>query len=162
MTPDDIGFLTLDRLLRRWGGRLAGCDLVVLSACDTQRRAEVAASDLFLYWGFYHAGAPTVVASLWRVDDEAAVLLMARFYENLLGAHDDSREVAGVDHGQGQPMTKAQALVEAKRWIRNADRRAIRAARERGGDTNEPTAATLRPYDDPYYWAGFVLIGAPD
>ena len=67
-----------------YGLDLDRADLVVLSACQTQV-GELSAGDevvgltrAFLY------GAPTVVSSLWSVDDEATGALMARFYEHLL------------------------------------------------------------------------------
>ena len=34
--------------------------------------------------GFLHAGASSVVASLWEVDDEVTAELMKRFYDNML------------------------------------------------------------------------------
>ena len=63
-SPGDIGFLTLDRLIRSWRSKLKDCDLVVLSACDTQRGIAKGDSVMALPWGFFYAGAPTVVASL--------------------------------------------------------------------------------------------------
>jgi CHAT domain-containing protein len=35
--------------------------------------------------GFMYAGAARVVASLWKVDDEATAELMKRFYQKMLG-----------------------------------------------------------------------------
>jgi CHAT domain-containing protein len=35
--------------------------------------------------GFMYAGAPRVVASLWKVDDRATSELMKRFYQGMLG-----------------------------------------------------------------------------
>lgn len=59
-------------------------NLVVLSACKTQvgeqnRGDEVVA----LNRAFIYAGTPSVIASLWDVDDKTTALLMKRFYENL-------------------------------------------------------------------------------
>jgi CHAT domain-containing protein len=60
-------------------------DLVVLSACITALGQEMKGEGLVgLVRGFMYAGAPRVLASLWKVDDEAAAELMARFYSNLL------------------------------------------------------------------------------
>ncbi|MFO0974167.1 MAG: tetratricopeptide repeat protein [Phycisphaerae bacterium] len=116
-TPDDLGFLRLDDLLSHWGGRLRECDLVVLSACDTQRGARRGDSVMSLPLGFFFAGTPTVIASLWKVDDLATQLLMTRFYENLVGQSAGLSQIAG-GHLLDQPaMTKADALRAARRWL---------------------------------------------
>lgn len=62
---------------------------------------------------------------------------MKRFYENRWGHYRDRR--AGQ---RGAPMPKAEALREAQRWLREY--------RDERGE---------RPYEHPFYWAGFVLIG---
>ncbi len=60
-------------------------DLVVLSACDSAVGKAVAAEGIFsLSRAFFYAGAPRVVASLWRVDDRATAVFMGRFYRALL------------------------------------------------------------------------------
>jgi CHAT domain-containing protein/tetratricopeptide (TPR) repeat protein len=61
-------------------------DLVVLSACQTALGKEVRGEGLIgLTRGFMYAGAPRVVASLWKVDDAATARLMAEFYRAMLG-----------------------------------------------------------------------------
>ena len=63
---------------------LSGCELAVLSACETGLgRTAGGEGVLGLQRGFHHAGCRTVVASLWKVDDEATRVLMERFYTNL-------------------------------------------------------------------------------
>ena len=59
-------------------------DLVVLSACQTQL-GELSAGDelVGLTRAFFFAGTPTVIASLWNVNDKATALLMERFYTHL-------------------------------------------------------------------------------
>lgn len=82
--PGDDGFLTLSDLLDRWRGSLSGCELVVLSACSTQRGAQQRDEGVYaLPWGFLYAGVPAVVASLWNVADESTAELMADFYRRL-------------------------------------------------------------------------------
>jgi CHAT domain-containing protein len=63
---------------------LKKADLVVLSACQTSL-GEVSDGDevVGLTRAFFFAGTPTVVSSLWNVDDEATGLLMERFYTHL-------------------------------------------------------------------------------
>jgi CHAT domain-containing protein/Tfp pilus assembly protein PilF len=63
----------------------APVDLVVLSACSTALGKEARGEGLIsLTRGFMYAGASSVVASLWEVNDEATAELMKRFYANML------------------------------------------------------------------------------
>ena len=56
-------------------------DLVVLSACSTALGREIVGEGLIgLVRGFMYAGSRRVLASLWKVDDEATSELMTRFY----------------------------------------------------------------------------------
>ena len=60
-------------------------ELVVLSACDTGLGKDVKGEGLVgLARGFMYAGAARVVASLWKVDDEASADLMTQFYRRML------------------------------------------------------------------------------
>jgi CHAT domain-containing protein len=57
-------------------------DLVVLSGCETALGEEINGEGLIgLTRGFMSAGAPRVVASLWKVSDVATSFLMADFYK---------------------------------------------------------------------------------
>ncbi len=61
-------------------------DLVVLSACQTALGEQVRGEGLIgLTRGLMYAGAARVVASLWKVDDQATAALMAAFYGAMLG-----------------------------------------------------------------------------
>ncbi|MBI3949049.1 MAG: CHAT domain-containing protein [Acidobacteria bacterium] len=78
--PQD-GFLRLHEIYNL----SLGADLVVLSACQTALGKEMKGEGLVgLSRGFMYAGAPRVVASLWKVDDEATAELMKRFYRGML------------------------------------------------------------------------------
>ena len=60
-------------------------ELVVLSACDTGLGKDIKGEGLVgLARGFMYAGAARVVASLWKVDDEATSVLMTHFYRLML------------------------------------------------------------------------------
>ena len=78
-------------------------DLVVLSACNTALGKEVRGEGLIgLTRGFMYAGAPRVVASLWKVDDAATVYLMSVFYRKMLA--DNLRPAAALRAAQIEMM----------------------------------------------------------
>jgi tetratricopeptide (TPR) repeat protein len=162
------GRLTAEEMLRGWN---LNADLVTLSACQTAL-GKYEGGEGFV--GFAQAlilcGSRSVCLSLWKVDDAATALLMQRFYANLLGKRD----------GLKRPMPKAQALREAKEWLRTLPRaEALRVAAEVSNGVERgkgrpkgklvlplpepvPAAKDDRPYAHPYYWAAFVLIGDPN
>ena len=66
-------------------------DLVTLSACETGLGKIANGDDVIgLTRGFLYAGARTIVASLWEVDDAATAELMIDFYQDLQS--NDKRE----------------------------------------------------------------------
>jgi CHAT domain-containing protein len=74
------GLLTVGKLY----SMQLGVDLVTLSACETGLGKVANGDDVVgLTRGFLYAGATTIVASLWKVDDQATADLMTRFYEGL-------------------------------------------------------------------------------
>lgn len=81
---------------------LGVADLVVLSACQTQLGALTGGDEVVGLNRAFLYGAPTVVASLWSVDDESTGALMESFYRHL-------------QEGEG----KASALQAAQREVRN-------------------------------------------
>src|SRR5262249_18589514 len=103
--PD--GQITAEQIVRTWD---LDADLVVLSACESGLGRYAGGEG---YLGFAQAlfvkGARSLVLSQWKVDDKATALMMTRFYQNLLGRR------AGLP----QPLPKAEALDEAKGWLRN-------------------------------------------
>jgi CHAT domain-containing protein len=94
------------------------------------------------------------------VDDRATALLMTRFYQNLLGKRE----------GLTNPMPKAVALDEAKRWLRGLRADQVEgelSALARGTERRKGPAVSRKPesprsFEHPYYWAAFILIGNPD
>jgi len=104
-------FSLFDRQGRRQDGFLRlsdiynlelNADLVVLSGCQTALGKQIQGEGLIgITRGFMYAGSPRVIASLWKVDDEATAELMKKFYENVLR------------NGQ----TPAEALRAAQMWM---------------------------------------------
>jgi tetratricopeptide (TPR) repeat protein len=163
--PD--GQVTAEQIVRTWE---LDTDLVVLSACESGLGRYAGGEG---YLGFAQAlfvkGARSLVLSQWKVDDKATALLMTRFYQNLLGKRP----------GLSQPLPKAAALDEAKRWLRNLtvdeagteltalDRGTVRPLVDEvdgpapRAASSSPQPAGVRPYAHPYYWASFILIGDP-
>jgi CHAT domain-containing protein len=80
LAPDGAndGWLTAGET---YGLNLQQADLVVLSACQTQL-GELSAGDelVGLSRAFIYAGTPSLVATLWSVDDASTQFLMERFY----------------------------------------------------------------------------------
>ena len=61
--------------------------LVVLSACETAVGKEVKGEGLIsMVRAFMYSGTPQVLASLWKVDDDATAELMVEFYKQHLDA----------------------------------------------------------------------------
>jgi CHAT domain-containing protein len=61
------------------------CRLVALSACETGVSAVAPGDEIIgLARGFFAAGAPSLLVSLWMVDDAVAASLMANLYTRLL------------------------------------------------------------------------------
>lgn len=80
-------------------------ELVTLSACETALGKEVKGEGLMsLVRAFMYAGTPSVLASLWKVDDEGTAKLMVEFYRNL--------RQSPVKNGKR--LSKAEALQQAQ------------------------------------------------
>jgi CHAT domain-containing protein len=146
-------------------------DLVALSACETALGPDGGGEGLL---GFSQVllgrGARSLLLSLWKVDDTATALLMTRFYQNLLGKR------AGLK----APLPKAEALQEAKRWLRELPRAEVeklagqlargevRAKEEPKTPLSPPPVPRPAlplgeaPFAHPRYWAAFILIGDPE
>ena len=126
--------------------------LVVLSACETGLGKLSSGDELVgLTRAFIYAGTPSVVASLWNVEDSSTAQLMASFYKNL------------------KTMSKVEALRQAQlNLIRGNVNSDLLARRGIGGVGKlGETPASKSPSQDsvsvstshPYFWAPFILVG---
>lgn len=138
--------------------------LATLSACETAR-VKIGKADEYigLPSAFLHAGAATVISSLWCVPERSTTLLMCKMYEFM-------------KEGFG----KADSLHHAQLWLKNSRRSehlevlntyvpwASNIPVQEAVDTTRfirkrVTQENLLPQDlsKPYYWAGFICTGAP-
>jgi CHAT domain-containing protein/tetratricopeptide (TPR) repeat protein len=77
---ENDGFVTPEEIL---GLRLQA-DLVTLSGCETARGRIVSGEGVLgLSRAFFHAGATSVLASLWEVDDQSTASFMSCVYRHL-------------------------------------------------------------------------------
>jgi CHAT domain-containing protein len=129
-------------------------NLVVLSGCDTGLGKLSTGDELVgLTRAFIYAGTPSVVASLWSVDDSSTAQLMASFYRNL------------------KTMSKVEALRQAQlELIRGEGRSDLLARRGVGGigrlgevlrvKNDSPSSVSVSvSTSHPYFWAPFILVG---
>jgi CHAT domain-containing protein len=82
-------------------------ELLVLSACETARGRAVGGEGISgMLWAAFVAGAPTTVASLWRVESASTSDLMVGFHRNWLAARHS-----------GDPFAKPVSLQQAARSL---------------------------------------------
>jgi CHAT domain-containing protein/tetratricopeptide (TPR) repeat protein len=119
---------------------LHAVDLAVLSACETGLGEQAGGEGLLgLQRAFQVAGGRSVVASLWKVDDDATRKLMTRFYENLW----DSQK----------PLGKLEALRQAQLWMLHEGMKRGLVLLDEGDKAQKPARTP------PSYWAAFTLSG---
>jgi CHAT domain-containing protein/Flp pilus assembly protein TadD len=119
-------------------------ELVVLSACETGLGKTAGGEGILgLQRAFQVAGAGTVVASLWHVDDAVTRALMEKFYDNLWS----------------RKMPKGEAFRQAQLFIlREGSAKEIvpRGVVQLNKAVALPAEQRRTP---PFYWAAFVLSG---
>ena len=119
-------------------------DLVALSACETGLGALKRGEGVIgLTRAFMYAGTPSVLVSLWSVDDHSTSVLMTEFYRHLN---------AGVH--------KAEALRQAKLTVIEQQREGTSVKRSVvfWSDQQDDRLISLS-HAHPFYWAPFVLSG---
>jgi CHAT domain-containing protein len=132
---------------------LSNLRLCVLSACETGLGKLTGGEGVMgLQRAFHLAGCPNVVASLWRVNDEATAALMAVFYDRLWH--------------RGEPPI--EALRQAQLTLYYHPERIPALAQERGPKLKEAVDLPLggKPAEEKNpqraktkLWAAFVLSG---
>ena len=138
---------------------LSTARLISLSACETGLSEFRTMPDEFisLPGAFLEGGAPAVVSTLWAVEEISTMLLMERFYAELVGG-----------------KIPADALQTAQHWLRGATANKLAdhfaANLHQDQETAVEISAAWRrfatmppdetPFAHPFYWAAFTLTGA--
>ena len=165
------------------------CDLVTLSACESGLSRVRRGDELVgLLRAFIYAGAPALIASLWRVDERSTRILMEKFYQQVQSgvgfAEALKRAQLYLKH-----LTRREALEVLERYLADepfnqglmalnesgtGSLPAMRVNRQRAraylkgstaqdqrakAETEPPEADNERIFADPFYWAPFILIG---
>jgi CHAT domain-containing protein len=118
--------------------------MAVLSACESGVPSIHGGGELTgLPNAFLLAGAQSVVASLWRVDDAATATLMYHFYDAFSGGSED--------------VPVAKALSEARDRLASSTRKDI--VQILGVDQRRLPSGD-RPFDHPYYTDAFQCYGS--
>jgi CHAT domain-containing protein len=85
-------------------------DLVTLSACESGATAQRAGDELMgLIRAFIYAGTPSLIVSLWSVDDLTTSLLMEFFYTELLAGSNKAESLRHAQH-RLKNLSVSQAL----------------------------------------------------
>jgi CHAT domain-containing protein/tetratricopeptide (TPR) repeat protein len=136
----------------KWGS------LVTLAACETGlgNRLDIGDEYISLSYGFLLARSSNVISSLWTVSTSATALLIIKFYEEL----EKGNQIA-VALNKAQFWLYKSTVIEFQGWLQQSllsDAWKITLNKEFLNIENEKGADT-RPFQSPYYWAAFRLIG---
>lgn len=121
---------------------LSGVDFVVLSACQTARGSITDEGGAGLLRGLKNGGAKSVMASLWSVDDFSTIAFMSRFYREL-----------------SRGASKYEAYEAARRSLMTEP---VRIAYHKFNPATLIRSKKISyaefDFNDPFYWAPFILI----
>ena len=109
-------------------------DLITLSACESGVSEREPGDELIgLTRALIFAGTPSVLVSLWSVDDLSTSLLIERFYEKLMGTESEA------------PLNKAEALRAAQLYVKNLPaKEVVERAEVRLAGLDRPEQGDLR------------------
>ncbi len=142
--PDSFEEGEENGILQAWeifDGLRIDADLVVLSACETGLGKTQGTEGLTgLTRAFQFAGARSIIASYWNVEDQATAALMSRFYRYLKEGKNKSEALR-----QAQIDLIRNPLKSEQPYLFGLLKRTIN-----------------RDVSHPFYWAAFQLIGPWD
>ncbi|WP_159788086.1 CHAT domain-containing protein [Sodalinema gerasimenkoae] len=150
--------LTLGQMLQKLEN-LSSYDLVSLGACETGIGRDYDLVTEYVGWasGLLALGAKSALTSLWLVQSDASALLMVRFYELLNQGQSAAVARSGAVAWLRQ-LTQAELQDWYEDWLARLQdstaKTCLRRAVRRLAKMEE-----RYPYDDPYFWAAFVVSG---
>ncbi|NEH49581.1 CHAT domain-containing protein [Rhizobium leguminosarum] len=108
--------LSLDEITR--SGRIKQNAVVVLSACETGSSMPYFADEyVSIAGGVVTAGAQAVVATMWKVRDACAALVMSRFYREIAGGEADLSRALGCAVCHVRELNEQETFSELSQLI---------------------------------------------
>lgn len=140
-------------------GVVAPGSLVVLAACESGLTGLDEPDELIGFpAAFLHAGANTIISTLWPVDDRATVLLVDRFYEEYSRGASAVKSLSAAQLWLSH-VSAAELLARASSWLNLGRSNSIRQGSNSIITALRPFDPQDRPFAHPRYWAGFVCTG---
>lgn len=141
---------------------LRGLRLVVLSACQSALGRVDDEGPAGLIRGLKKAGAGTIVATLWEVEDFSATMLMSEFYA-ALREHPETGMTAALAEARRRLCAPIPEFEETRTPPAGTGARRFNAAKLSGtrsscGPETLVTSSVPTVYDAPRYWAAFIII----
>ncbi|MUG92908.1 CHAT domain-containing protein [Scytonema sp. UIC 10036] len=131
------------------------CRIITLSACETGIADPTSISDEYISLpsGFLYAGSPSVVSSLWTVNDLSTALLMIKFYQNLY-----TDVSVAVSLNQAQCWLRDVTKIQLEEWIAEYELKLDSTLRMQLNRRFQ-NMLDAQPFQSPFYWAAFCAIG---
>lgn len=150
--------LTLGEIFERV--QLPNARLVVLSACETGLSKVEPFHEEYvgLPAGFLHAGAPTVISSLWAVSDLATWLVMGMLSHHLAAGEAPAAALANAQEGF-RALTKADVLARVRAAASAQGDPGVGERMVQEGERLVQSTENPCPFASPYWWAGFTVNG---
>jgi CHAT domain-containing protein len=141
--------LTGDAILERM--RLTNTQ-VTLSTCTSGLSRILPGDELFgIPRALLYAGASSVVCTLWETADYVSLLVMERFYQAT-----ERGTTAATALRDAQVALRSMTVTDLAGTLARLSHVIPEVARLSSAGASDPRA---RPFEDPFHWAPFVLVG---
>lgn len=149
-----------------FGMRAPHCRLAVLAACETRMGQWSQGDEMVgLTRAFLRAGVPTVVASIWKIQDKTSAQIMIRFHQLL--AQPGTSKLEALAGAQREFIAGKLARLELPdvehdqlaMSSKEPDSDTVRGRQIRVKQRSRPGESVSEGTSHPYYWAGLELIG---